>query len=99
MGQDVPDEPEELLIACVPYRGQFVVLITGSDERGTMYALLEAAEQVRAMPGEASLISSIREVQEKPFSSERSLSTYINSEHIIFVIKISIKFYRYAMHL
>jgi len=74
--------PEAVLIKSLKTAKQTTIIATGSDATGTMYALLELASQIGALPKEADITKSIQEINEKPFCTERSLSTYVRSEHV-----------------
>ncbi|HLP37647.1 hypothetical protein [Lacibacter sp.] len=71
--------PESLLIRKVPGN---TLLAVGYDPAGAMYALLELAEQIEAVPDGADFYKVMKESIERPFCTERSLSTYINSQHV-----------------
>ncbi|MBP6410704.1 MAG: hypothetical protein KA313_06360, partial [Pseudarcicella sp.] len=73
-------ETAEALLIKKPSNKQ--MLAVGWDASGAMYAMLELAEQIDALPQEADVFKAVEEINEKPFCTERSLSTYINSKHI-----------------
>jgi len=78
----LPVEPEALLIKSIKTTERTTIVSTGADATGTMYALLELASQIEALPKGADINTSIKEINEKPYCTERSLSTYVRSEHV-----------------
>ncbi len=68
--------PESLLIRKLDRDGKTVWLVTGSDPRGLMYALLDVADRVSWAKSPAEPLGEVREADEKPFSPERALSVY-----------------------
>ena len=79
----LPDEAEALLVKKVRYKKKDALIVTGFDERGTMYALLELAKQVEAISPETNVFQALKEARESPFASERSLSTIVYTKHIL----------------
>ncbi|MCX6926617.1 MAG: hypothetical protein NT154_25925, partial [Verrucomicrobia bacterium] len=69
-------EPESILIRRLNLEGKPVVLVAGADARGLMYALLDVADRVGWAKSAAQPFSEVREVAEKPFTTERALSLY-----------------------
>ncbi len=67
---------ESLLIRRFDRDGKPLVLVTGSDARGLMYGLLEVAERVSWAAFASQPFSEIRDLEEKPYASERALSIY-----------------------
>ncbi len=70
------DAPEALATKKFTFEGKPAVLFAGADDRGVMYALLDAAESVTAAANSPDLFAAIRDVEEKPTIRDRSLSTY-----------------------
>ena len=68
--------PESLLIRKLDRAGKTVLLITGADARGLMYALLDVADRVGWAKSIERPFSEVREGAEKPFTPERALSLY-----------------------
>ena len=66
-GAAPPTKPEALLIKRTQYQGKPALLLAGADDRGLMYAMLEAA---------AAPLAEVREACEAPATSERALSIY-----------------------
>ncbi len=68
------EEAEALVIQRTRWNGKMAYLITGSDERGVMYAALDVADRIRWSNNPANPFQHIRNTQEKPDHIERSLS-------------------------
>lgn len=81
-GIHLPDMAEGLSIKKMKKGKTDVILVTGFDARGTMYAVLELAAQIEALPKGASLMAELDEADEAPYAVERSLSTYIKTSHV-----------------
>lgn len=79
----LPTVPEALVVHKLPIRGRPAVVICGADDRGLMYALLDAADRVRATPGATGdPLAQLADVAEAPFVRDRSLSVYtMNRAH------------------
>jgi hypothetical protein len=75
----VPTEPESSVIQ---HRNASTLLLSGSDDRGTMYALLEASAQISAAPRNSNPLLAVTNSLERPFCRERSLSTYVFTGHV-----------------
>ena len=72
---DLPEGKEALRIARVNCDDRPALAICGSDDRGLMYALLDVAERISRDTG-ADVLSAVQEADERPFTSERTLSIY-----------------------
>jgi hypothetical protein len=72
----LPSEPESLLIRFADYRGKRILVITGADDRGCMYALLDVADRVGWARDAAKPLSEVREAAEKPTALERGVTIY-----------------------
>jgi hypothetical protein len=70
------DGPEALAVKKFRLHGKPAVLFTGADDRGFMYALLDAAECVAAASDPADPVAAIREIEEQPTIRDRALSIY-----------------------
>ena len=82
-GIALPTAAEALAVKKVSLRGKPTLLLHGADDRGLMYALLDAAERIgwAAHPA-AEPFSEIRDLTESPFVRDRSLSVYtMNRAH------------------
>ncbi|MEO6005041.1 MAG: hypothetical protein ABIZ04_07865 [Opitutus sp.] len=76
------DSPEALAVKKFKIGPTSAVMFAGADDRGLMYALLEAAESIAAAPQSMELFAAIREVEEKPTIRDRALSVYtMNRAH------------------
>ncbi len=71
-----PEAPESLVIHKTSVSGSPAVVLCGSDQRGLMYAALEAAERIGwARPGEDPF-TYIRNTRRRPYIGERAVSIY-----------------------
>ncbi len=77
-----PRAEESVLIRRTNRAGVPALVATGSDARGTMYALLELAAQITAAPAGADPLAGITDIAEQPYCRERSLSTYVFNGHV-----------------
>jgi hypothetical protein len=69
--------PESLSIARIPQpQGPPILSIEGADDRGLMFAALDAADRVGWARDPADPLSEIREITEQPAVRDRSLSVY-----------------------
>ena len=71
-----PVEAESLLIRHVKWSGKKVLLVSGADDRGLMYALLDVADRIGWSEDAQNPLSEVRNIEEKPAVSERALSIY-----------------------
>ena len=72
----LPDRPEALAIRRTEVSGKRAVALSGSDERGLMYALLDVAARVRWGEGAADVFAHVRDTVEEPYIRERAVSIY-----------------------
>jgi len=72
----VPEVPEALTIWKTNFRNRSVLVISGFDDTGLMYGLLDAAESICRNSANEDLMSSISEITEKPDVIERAISFY-----------------------
>jgi hypothetical protein len=68
------DTPEALAVRKFKLDGKPAVLIAGADDRGLMYALLEAAASIAAEPRD--IFAALSEIEESPTIRDRALSVY-----------------------
>ena len=75
--------PESLSISRIqPTGGQPILSLRAPDDRGLMYALLDAADRVAWAQNPATPFSEIRDITEQPTVRDRSLSVYtMNRAH------------------
>ena len=71
-----PTEAESLLIRHTQRGGKKVLLVSGGDDRGLMYALLEVADSIGFVEDAKNPLSEVRDAEEKPAVAERALSIY-----------------------
>ena len=77
-----PAAAEALTVKKLTLRGKPALVLAGADDRGLMYAALDAADRVSWAADAAQPFSEIRAVEEKPFVLDRSLSVYtMNRAH------------------
>jgi len=71
-----PTEPESLLVQTIDLAGKKALLVSGADDRGLMYALLDVADRIGWAADPARPLSEVRDAREKPAVAERALSIY-----------------------
>src|SRR5262245_56796589 len=71
-----PEGAESLLIRRVKWTGKTAWLVSGADDRGLMYALLDVADRVGWAADPNSPLSEVRDAAEKPYVAERGVSIY-----------------------
>ncbi len=71
-----PLEAESLMIRHVMWSGKKVLLVSGADDRGLMYALLDVADRIGWAENAQNPLSDVRNIEEKPSVTERALSIY-----------------------
>ncbi|MHC4534295.1 MAG: beta-N-acetylhexosaminidase family protein [Planctomycetota bacterium] len=71
-----PKEAESLLIRETKWSGKKTLLVSGADDRGLMYALLDVADRIGWSRNSSRPFSEVRNVRESPAVSERALSIY-----------------------
>lgn len=78
-----PSAPEGYAVRKLTLRGKPAVVLCGADDRGLMYALLDAAARIdAAAEPRRDPFSALPEGDEKPFIRDRSLSVYtMNRAH------------------
>lgn len=74
--------PESVFIKRNSDEDNPLIIASGSDATGVMYALLELVSQVKAMSEDDNIFQSVQNINERPYCTERSLSTQIKAEHI-----------------
>ncbi len=72
-----PEHPESLLIHRVQWDDKNVLLISGFDERGLMYALLDVAERIGWAKDRDTPLSEVQDFEEKPEVVERAVSKMV----------------------
>jgi len=76
LGVAPPESAESLLIRRAKWNGKTAVLVSGADDRGLMYALLDVADRVGWAADPNNPFSEVRDVAEKPYVAERGVSIY-----------------------
>jgi hypothetical protein len=71
-----PAEKESLLIRHTKWSGRKILLVSGADDRGLMYALLDVADRIGWADDPGNPLSEVRDTIEKPAVTERALSIY-----------------------
>ncbi len=71
-----PTERESLLIRHTKWSGKKILLVSGADDRGLMYALLDVADRIGWADDPDNPLSFVRDAMEKPAVTERALSIY-----------------------
>ncbi len=72
----VPSAPESLLIRNVVFRSRPVLLLSGADDRGLMYSLLEVADRVAWAADIAKPLSEVRDTVETPSVADRGVTIF-----------------------
>lgn len=67
---------ESLLVRNTSWKGTRTLLVSGADERGLMYALLDIADRIAWSQQPDNPLSEISDVSEQPYVSERASSMY-----------------------
>ncbi|MDA2926422.1 hypothetical protein MYX78_04180 [Acidobacteria bacterium AH-259-G07] len=75
-GISPPEGAESLLIRHTRWNGRKALLVSGADERGLMYALLDAANRIGWAADANNPLSEVRDAREMPAVGERALSIY-----------------------
>src|SRR5262245_50795088 len=76
LGVAPPESSESLLIRRTEWNGKTALLVSGADDRGLMYALLDVADRVGWAADPNNPLSEVRDVAEKPYVAERGVSIY-----------------------
>jgi hypothetical protein len=76
LGVEVPAAPESLLVRNVQWHGRPVLLLSGADDRGLMYSLLEAADRIAWAPDVSKPLSEVRDTVESPSVADRGVTIF-----------------------
>jgi len=76
LGVAPPEGAESLLIRRTKWNGNTAWLLSGADDRGLMYALLDVADRVGWAADPSNPLSEVRDAAEKPYVPERGVSIY-----------------------
>ncbi len=71
-----PAGPESLLIRKTAWKNKKLILASGADDRGLMYALLDIADRISWADDSKNLLMYVHNIMEKPDVVERALSKY-----------------------
>ena len=72
----VPAAPESLVIRMTELKGKPLLLLTGSDDRGIMYGLLEVADRVGWAATAAKPLGEVRDTVESPAVADRGVTIF-----------------------
>ena len=72
----LPEGPEALVVRRTEIEGKPAVILCGSDARGLMYAALDLSDRVSWNDGAGNPFAQVRDVCEKPYLLDRSVSIY-----------------------
>jgi hypothetical protein len=75
-GRKVPATAEALLIWKTRLKNKEAVVISGYDDKGIMYGLLDVADRIRGITGNVHPLSAVNEITEQPAIAERAVSMY-----------------------
>ena len=78
---NMPERPESLLIHKANQRGRQTLLLSGSDDRGLMYALLEVADRIGWAKDRALPLSEVRDTVESPSVDDRGVIMFTMQKH------------------
>jgi len=78
-GMQAQKEAESLLIQNIEWKGQKTLLVSGGDDRGLMYALLDVADSIGWASDHKNPLSEVKDTLEKPAVIERAVSKYTMS--------------------
>jgi hypothetical protein len=73
---DPPTAAESLLVRRLEHEGKSLLLVTGADDRGLMYALLDVADRIAWASGTQAPLEHVRDAREAPDLTERGVSIY-----------------------
>ncbi len=76
LGITVPSASESLVIRMTKWKEKPALLLTGSDDRGIMYSLLEVADRIGWSASVSNPLSEVRNTIESPSVSDRGVTVY-----------------------
>ncbi|UCC96650.1 MAG: hypothetical protein JSW66_12485, partial [Phycisphaerales bacterium] len=76
LGISRPTKAESLLVRNAKWNDKNILLVSGADDRGLMYALLDIADRIGWSTDPAKPFSEVRDIREEPAVPERALSIY-----------------------
>jgi hypothetical protein len=80
-GIAVPQKPESLVIHKTTLQGRPLLLVSGRDDRGLMYALLEVAERIGWARGKGAPLSEVENIIESPDVADRGVTIFTMQKH------------------
>ena len=81
LGVKMPDKPESLVIHRGEWQGKQALLVSGSDDRGLMYALLEVADRIGWAKVKAAPLSEVKDTVESPSVADRDMVITTMQKH------------------
>jgi hypothetical protein len=76
LGITVPSASESLVIHMTKWKEKPLLLLTGSDDRGLMYSLLEVADRIGWSASASNPLSEVRNTVESPSVTDRGVTIY-----------------------
>jgi len=76
LGVAAPTAPESLLIRNTTWNGKPLVLVSGADERGLMYGLLDVADRVSWTADGNAPFQAVRDAAESPSVADRGMTIF-----------------------
>ncbi|HEU5234391.1 MAG TPA: hypothetical protein VFU50_16135 [Terriglobales bacterium] len=80
VGVTPPTAPESLAVVQAKYKDRPILLVSGADARGVMYALLELADRIRHGENPIGVIADQKTLIEQPFNEVRSIGRLFVSD-------------------
>jgi hypothetical protein len=77
----VSAKPESLLIHKTQWEGKETLLVSGSDDRGMMYALLDVADRIGWAKDKTTPLSEVRDTVESPSVANRGVTIFTMQKH------------------
>ncbi len=81
LGIKVSEKPESLAIHKATFEGKPMLLVSGRDDRGLMYALLEVAERIGWARDKSALLSEVENLTESPEVADRGVTIFTMQKH------------------
>jgi hypothetical protein len=81
LGIKMPEAPESLIIHKTEWQGKQLLLLSGRDDRGLMYALLEVADRIGWTKVKSAPLSEVRDTVESPNVANRGMTIFTMQKH------------------
>ena len=81
LGVKIPEKPESLVIHKSVLQGKPLLLVSGRDDRGLMYALLEVAERIGWAKEKSVPLSEVENINESPDVTDRGVTIFTMQKH------------------